>query len=134
MKNHILIIDDEWINRELYKEFLIPYGYRVTIAKDGSEGLELAFTSKPDLIILDVVLPKMSGCKIYELLKQDPSTCDIPILVISAHRSQQEIRNRCINMPLEDIYLKPLHHQEIKERIDSILGRVTKRVMTKTDG
>lgn len=128
MKNHILIIDDEWVNRELYKEFLLPYGYRVTMAKDGEEGLELAFTSEPDLIILDVVLPKISGCKIYELLKKDPSTRDIPILVVSALRSVQEIKKKCVDMPLEDIYMKPLNHKEIKERIDRTLERVTERV------
>lgn len=134
MKNHILIIEDEWVNRELYKEFLIPYGYRVTIAKDGAEGLELAFTSEPDLIILDVVLPKVSGCKIYELLKRDPSTKDIPILVISAHRSPTEIRDRCTMTPLEDIYVKPLNHKKVKERIDRILGKVTERITVNSDG
>ena len=113
MKNHILIIDDEWINRELYKEFLLPYGYRVTMAKDGEEGLELAFTSEPDLIVLDIVLPKISGFKIYELLKKDPSTKDIPILIISALRSVQEIKKKCVDMPLQDIYMKPLNHRKI---------------------
>ena len=134
MKNHILIIDDEWVNRELYREFLVPYGYRVTMAKDGAEGLELAFTSEPDLIILDVVLPKITGCKIYELLKGDPSTKDIPILVISAVRSPQEIKGKCNGMPIQDIYMKPLRHKEIKEKIDTILGRITKRIMVKEDG
>jgi len=133
MKNHILIIDDEWVNRELYREFLVPYGYRVTMAKDGAEGLELAFTSEPDLIILDIVLPKMSGCKIYELLKGDPSTKDIPIMLISAHRSTAEIKRKCAGMN-GDVYTKPINHRKIKERIDKILGRSTKKVMIKADG
>lgn len=134
MKNHILIIDDEWINRELYKEFLIPYGYRVSMAKDGEEGLEMAFTSEPDIILLDIRLPKISGCKIYELLKNDSATKDIPILVISALYSKANIKNECTLIPQKDIYIKPLHHKEIKERIDVILGRGTKKVMVKTNG
>lgn len=134
MKNHVLIIDDEWVNRELYKEFLIPYGYRVTLAKDGAEGLELAFTSMPDLILLDIRLPKISGCKVYDLLKEDENTRDIPVIIISAHNPPTEIMGECKNTPKTDIYTKPINHRQIKERIDSLLGRVTERVTTKANG
>ena len=133
MKNHILIIDDEWVNRELYKEFLVPYGYRVTMAKDGAEGLELAFTSEPDLIILDMILPKISGCKIYELIKKDTSTKDIPVLLISAHKSTTEIKEKCAGMN-GDVYTKPINHRKIKERIDNLLGKTTKRETVNSDG
>lgn len=123
MSNHILIIDDTWINRELYKEFLVSYGYRVSMAKDGLEGLEMAFTVKPDLIILDMQLPKIPGDKVYELLKNDGLTEKIPILIISAYNSPAEIKKKCKNISWEDIYIKPINHKQIKEKIDSILEK-----------
>lgn len=134
MKNHILIIDDEWVNRELYKEFLVPYGYRVSMARDGEEGLEMAFTSSPDLIILDIRLPKISGCKVYDLLRGDDNTKKIPIIIVSAHNTPNEIMKLCDRMPKGDIYTKPINHRKIKARIDELLGRRTTRVIEKIDG
>ena len=125
---HILIIDDEWTNRLLYKEFLKSAGYKITLAKDGLEGLEMIYTYYPDLIILDMKLPVITGCDVYKKIKEDPETKDIPVLIISAHVDPRVIHKECPGSPKENVYQKPINHREIKERIDGILNGQMKNV------
>lgn len=118
MNKTVLIIDDEDINRELYKEFLKYGGYTVLEAENGLEGLHLAYDDAPDFIILDYLLPDINGDVLYEKLKANPKTVDIPVILISAHFDKSELADQCPDIPLEDIYLKPINHREIKKRID----------------
>lgn len=126
---HILIIDDEWTNRLLYKEFLKYAGYKITLAKDGLEGLEMIYTYYPDLIILDMKLPVVTGCDVYKKIKEDPETKDIPVLIISAHIDSQTIQKQCPGASKDNVYQKPINHREIKEKIDSILNGQMKNVI-----
>lgn len=128
LMKHILIIDDEWTNRLLYKEFLKSAGYKITLAKDGLEGLELIYTYYPDLIILDMKLPIVTGCEVYRKIKEDPDTKDIPVLIISAYIDPRIIQKECLGSTMDNVYQKPINHQKIKERIDVILNGQMKNV------
>ena len=80
----ILIADDEPVNRELLEAFLADHDYDLEFAEDGQETLEKAVSFEPDLILLDVMMPKFSGFEVCEKLKSDPKTCGVMILMVTA--------------------------------------------------
>ena len=80
----ILYVEDASEQRDLIAMFLEMNGYQVEVANDGIEGLDRARKSKPDLILLDLGMPKMDGYQMMEILRADESLKDIPIVVISA--------------------------------------------------
>lgn len=91
MKKHILVVDDEPNLLKINTIRLKAAGYDIHIAKDGEEGLSKAKQLKPDLIMLDVVLPKLDGYKVSQLLKADPNFYDIPIILLSARSGESDI-------------------------------------------
>lgn len=82
MKN-ILLVDDDPDMLTLYEKFLTLEGFKVTAARGGEETLRIAAEAKPDLILLDVMMPKMNGIEALEALKSQPSTKDIPVAMFS---------------------------------------------------
>ena len=84
----ILAIDDDPDTREMYARMLRDEGHEALIAADGVEGLQL-LDEKPDLVILDLRLPGMDGYEILRTMKADPSTSDVPVLIVSAHRFER---------------------------------------------
>jgi len=78
-----LIVDDEAIARQFVRAILTADGWEVQEAEDGSEGLALAKASPPDLIILDVQMPKMDGFKVFNRLVNDPATVGIPVIMLT---------------------------------------------------
>lgn len=89
LQTHILIVDDSEDDRNMYAHYLARKGYRVSMARDGREGLENALGLQPDLILLDLWLPKMSGWDVMEHLRADERTKRIPVLAISGHTQTQ---------------------------------------------
>lgn len=79
----ILIVEDSRVIRSTLKHVLVEAGFEVTDAKDGEEALHLARYSRPDLMILDMLLPKMGGERVLQLLKQYPETAGIPVVIVS---------------------------------------------------
>lgn len=79
----ILIIEDEEILLELIQKRLIQEGYQVAVARDGQEGLEKLRQEKPDLILLDIIMPKMGGFEVIEEINKDNKLKSIPIIIIS---------------------------------------------------
>jgi len=90
MKKKILIIEDYKNIVEILTMRLSKMGYTVISAKDGQEGLTLARKEKPDLIVLDVMLPKMNGYKISRLLKFDSRYKDIPIIMLTSRETKRD--------------------------------------------
>ena len=80
---HILFIEDESALQKTLGEVLRENGYEVISALDGESGLKLAKTKKPDLILLDLILPKLSGFEVLKQLKKDEETKDIPVIVLT---------------------------------------------------
>ncbi|MBN2466663.1 MAG: response regulator [Deltaproteobacteria bacterium] len=81
----ILLVDDTRLNRELAKDVLELAGYHVIEAEDGKEALEFARADTPDMILLDIELPDMSGFEVIGQLKGDPLTRDIAVVALTAH-------------------------------------------------
>jgi two-component system alkaline phosphatase synthesis response regulator PhoP len=88
----ILIVDDEDSIVKLVKMYLEHHRYEVIIASDGQEGLEKAKTEKPDLIVLDLMLPKMNGYKVCGLLKKDTRYAKTPVILFTAKAQEKDVK------------------------------------------
>jgi len=84
MRKRVLIVEDNEINRELVSDLLDMLSYDVLIARDGEEGIRIAKEEKPDLILMDIQLPKIDGLQAVKILKSDDSTMMIPIIALTA--------------------------------------------------
>lgn len=91
MAKKILFVEDESALQKTFSDFLKQEGYDVVSAMDGAAGLEKARAEKPDLILLDLVLPKMHGFEVLQSLKEDAATKDIPIIVLTNLESMGDV-------------------------------------------
>ena len=91
MPKKILFVEDESALQKTFGDFLTQEGYEMVSALDGEKGLELAKTENPDLILLDLVMPKMHGFEVLKRLKQDEKTKDIPIIVLTNLESMEDV-------------------------------------------
>ena len=117
----ILIVDDEEDIIEILQFVLEAQGYECITAMDGEEGLRLAKEILPDLIILDVMMPKINGYKISRLLKYDAKYKNIPILMITA-RSQEEDKNIGEETGVDEYITKPFQVDYVLQKVKSYLG------------
>lgn len=115
----IEIIDDDHDILRLLKMYLEDEGFQVVTSENGTEGLQLARTLKPDAIILDVLLPDQDGFNLLETLKKDPQTASMPVLILSI------IKDRLKGMTLgaADYLVKPVGHTLLKATLQKILGK-----------
>lgn len=119
----ILIVDDEQDIVESLKFVLEAAGYRCFCAYNGEEGLQMAKDVLPDLIILDVMMPKINGYKICRLLKYDNKYKNIPILMVTA-RSQDEDKLIGEETGVDEYITKPFELEEIVKKVEKYLGKV----------
>ena len=116
----ILIIDDEVTNISVLNELLQPH-YNVLFAKDGKTGIKIASsTSRPDLILLDIIMPDMDGYQVIKLLKSDEYTSKIPVIFITA-KGQEEDEAKGFELGAVDYITKPFKPIVVKARIKSHL-------------
>jgi len=116
----ILIVDDNPTVAELLRSHLKPYPYTVTVAHDGEEALEKVQGEPPDLILLDLMMPRISGFEICQRIKGDKRTQFIPIIVITA-LTEQEDKLKAIELGADDFLVKPINRLELTTRIKSLL-------------
>jgi two-component system, OmpR family, alkaline phosphatase synthesis response regulator PhoP len=90
-REHALVVDDEEDIRELLQYSFLKHGYRVTCVSTGEKAIEVARTKLPDVIILDVMLPGLDGIEVAKLLKNDPKTAQIPIIMLTARTGEADI-------------------------------------------
>jgi len=88
---HVLAVDDEGHIRRLVEVNLQRAGYRVTMATDGQDALEQIQAEAPDLVVLDVMMPRLDGFGLLQRLKQDPTTAEIPVLMLTARAQDADI-------------------------------------------
>lgn len=121
-KKRILIVEDQAVIVEMLKMRLEANHYEVITAGDGEEGLEKARNENPSLIILDVMLPKMNGYKICQLLKEDPKYNKIPI-ILSSGRTPQEIKRVGQEVGADAYIPKPFEAEVLLSKIRELLGK-----------
>ena len=115
-----MIADDEPVNRELLEAFLADHDYDLEFAEDGQETLEKAVSFEPDLILLDVMMPKFSGFEVCEKLKSDPKTCGVMILMVTALNELGDVE-RAVSVGCDDYLSKPIHKFELVIRVENLL-------------
>lgn len=123
MTKKVLIVDDEQDIVESLQFVLEAAGFECHCAYNGEEGLNLAREILPDLIILDVMMPKINGFKICRLLKYDSKYRNIPILMVTA-RSQMEDKQIGEETGVDEYITKPFELDEIVEKVKGYLGKV----------
>ncbi|MFH2070936.1 MAG: response regulator [Elusimicrobiota bacterium] len=120
---NILIADDDLEIQELLKFTLENEGYQVQIAGDGEETIKKAYAIKPDLIVLDIMMPKLSGYEVVERLRDDPLMSLVPIIMLTS-LSQVKDRITGIKLGADDYLCKPFEPYELVARIEGLLRRV----------
>ncbi|SMF77201.1 ATP-binding protein [Pseudobacteriovorax antillogorgiicola] len=119
---HILVIDDNQTNCEVIQEILEQSHYRVNTVTSGEEGIRVARTIHPDMILLDMMMPNMSGEDVIKVLHDDSELKAIPIILITARASDDD-RVFGLSLGADDYIAKPIHHEELLFRVKNILHR-----------
>lgn len=122
-KKKILIVEDDKSLREMYQLRLSINGYDVLEARDGEEGLDLAIKEKPDLIMLDIMMPKMSGMDVLDIIKSTPETKDIPVILLTA-LNEESVRSKGLVYGAEDYLVKSQTMPgKVVEKIEEVLSK-----------
>jgi two-component system, OmpR family, phosphate regulon response regulator PhoB len=120
---HILVVDDEPDISALVAYHLARESYRVRTASSGPEAIRAAELERPDLIVLDLMLPGMSGLQVLEELRRRPETQEIPVILLTARREEQD-RIAGLKLGADDYVAKPFSPQELILRVGAVLRRV----------
>ncbi|MGN0930568.1 MAG: two-component system response regulator [Thermoguttaceae bacterium] len=119
-KSRILIADDEPFNCELLEAFLSEGNYELEYAADGQETLDKTASFKPDLILLDVMMPKLSGFEVCEKLKKESETASVMILMVTALNDLGDVE-RAVAVGCDDFLSKPINQLELLIRVENLL-------------
>jgi phosphoserine phosphatase RsbU/P len=118
----ILIIDDDQINRETLGRWVKQLGHRFHLADSGTQGLSMITTGSYDLVLLDVLMPEMDGYEFLEIMKGDPTTAEVPVIMISGLDEIDSVA-RCIELGAEDYLSKPFNAILLRARIQACLEK-----------
>lgn len=127
MKAHILVIEDDLVNQRLHKKVIQSAGYQVTVADDGLEALELIEQHTFDLIVSDVMMPKLDGYEVCRRLRKHKKTAQVPILMLTSLDSVEN-KIKGFEAGADDYLSKPYEPEELLARIKVLLRRATKPV------
>jgi len=121
MKPTILLIDDDPMVARLVQLVLEPEGYQLTIAPNGLDGLKIAQTNPPDLLLLDLMLPGQDGFQVLRQLRAEPRTADIPVIVLSS-KAQPTDKHTAAKIGANAYLTKPYKRAELLSLIRSLLS------------
>jgi len=125
-KGKILVVDDEIYIVHILDFSLGIEGYEVMTALDGEQALAKVAQNRPDLIVLDIMMPKLDGYETCKALKQNPATHDIPVILLSA-KGRNVDQKIGFEVGADDYITKPFSPRKLVERINAILGQSTRQ-------
>jgi len=117
----VLLVEDNEMNRDMLSRRLIKRGYDVVMAVDGGEGVEMASSENPDIILLDMSLPVMDGWAAAKAIKANPATADVPIIALTAHALAGD-REKAIEAGCNDYDPKPVDLKRLLGKMEELLG------------
>jgi two-component system phosphate regulon response regulator PhoB len=121
-RKRVLVVEDDRNLQEALRYNLVAEGYDVTVAGDGAVALEQVRERKPDLIILDLMLPGMDGYEVLQRLRRDERTSSIPVILLTARREEEE-RVKGFEVGADDYITKPFSARELALRVEALLRR-----------
>jgi len=123
MAKRILIVEDHEDTRRIFTQTLRGEGYEITLAPDGDEALRMIGWARPDLILLDVVMPGVDGLRVCRALKKNSAYRSIPILMISARFNDPVFREQAVEAGAEEILSKPIKPSDLLAKVRSHLSK-----------
>ena len=123
----VLVVDDDPVILKLLEVNFEMEGFTVLVARDGEEGIAVARADQPDLIVSDIMMPKVSGLELVTALKSDPATSEIPIILLSAKAQNADVRSG-LDAGADDYVTKPFEPLDLVDRVNRLLEvRASKR-------
>jgi two-component system phosphate regulon response regulator PhoB len=123
MARHVLVVDDEPDITALVAYHLAKAGYQVSTAANGPEAIRMAEEQAPDLVVLDLMLPGLSGYEVLEALRRQPRTQDVGVVLLTARRDETD-RIKGLSLGADDYLVKPFAPQELILRVGAVLRRL----------
>ena len=117
----VLLVEDNEMNRDMLSRRLTRNGYDVLIAVNGQEGVEMAGSEKPDLILMDMSLPVLDGWEATRRLKADPATASIPVIALTAHAMDSD-REKALAAGCDDFDTKPIELPRLLEKMKAFVS------------
>lgn len=117
----ILLVEDNEMNRDMLSRRLIRRGFEVAIAVDGRQGVEMATTEMPDVILMDMSLPEIDGWEATRMIKGNPQTSAIPVMGLTAHAMAGD-REKCLAAGCDEYGSKPVDFADLIEKIQRLTG------------
>ena len=117
----ILLVEDNPMNRDMLSRRLVRKGYEVAIAIDGQQGIDMARSETPDLILMDMSLPVVDGWEATRQLKSAPETQSIPVIALTAHAMAGD-REKAVEAGCNDYDIKPIELPRLLGKIEALLG------------
>jgi len=122
MKKRILLVEDHPGTIEVMQQELEVLGYEVTVAENGVKGVEMATSESPDLIVMDIIMPKMDGLQAASQIRKNPKTKDIPILAATALARPGD-REKCLEGGCDGYIAKPFTHKQLGVAIEKLFEK-----------
>jgi two-component system, cell cycle response regulator DivK len=119
--NKVLLVEDNEMNRDMLSRRLIRRGFQVVFAMDGQQGIDLARSERPDIIIMDMSLPVVDGWEATRRLKADDATRSVPVIGLTAHAMSGD-REKAIEAGCDDYDTKPVELDRLIGKIERLLG------------
>ena len=124
MSTRLLLVEDNEANADMLSRRLLRHGFQVLIATDGLQAVDMATSGQPDLVLMDISLPKIDGWEATRRLKGAAATVAIPVIALTAHAMVAD-RQKCLDAGCNEFETKPIDLKRLLEKIHALLGART---------
>lgn len=121
MSARVLLVEDNEANADMLSRRLARHGYDVVLATDGLQAVEQAVTGRPDLILMDISLPRIDGWEATRRIKADAATAAVPIVALTAHAMVAD-RQKCLDAGCDEFETKPVDLKRLLEKMQALLA------------